>query len=88
MRRIEYSQYVISDQLANINHSLERMNETMDAAYNAISDIRANTDNITDYMKHVSENSDVIVYNTAVTAYYTKINASLTDALGFMVALK
>lgn len=88
LRRIEYSQYVISDQLANINHSLERMNETMDAAYNAISDIRANTDNITDYMKHVSENSDVIVYNTAVTAYYTKINASLTDALGFMVALK
>ena len=36
--------------------------------------------------KHISKNSDVIAHNTAVTAYYSKINAELTNALGYMVA--
>ena len=40
------------------------------------------------FMERLSKNSDVIAHNTAVTAYYSKINAELTDALGFMVALK
>ena len=88
LKRIERSQIVISDQLANMNHSLKRMNDTMDAAYNAITDIRANSNNMAEYMKHISENSDVVAHNTAVAAYYTKVNASLTNALGFMVALK
>ena len=49
--------------------------------------LSANTGDMTEYMAHISQNSDVIAHNTAVTAYYSKINAELTDALGFMVAL-
>lgn len=41
-----------------------------------------------EYMEHISKNSDVIAHNTAVTAYYSKVNAELTNALGYMVAFK
>ena len=60
----------------------------MSAAYSAITDIRANSKDMSEYMKHIAKNSDVIAHNTAVTAYYSKINAELTDSLGFMMALK
>lgn len=88
LKRIECSQYRIAAQLESINYSLKEMNETMDAAYNAITDIRETGHSMAEYMKHISENSDVMAHNSAVTAYYSKINASLTDALCFMVALK
>lgn len=86
--RIENSQYRIAAQLESINSSLQEMNDTMDAAYNAITDIRETGYSMAEYMKHISENSDVMVHNSAVTAYYSKINATLTEALCFMVALK
>lgn len=88
LQRIEYSQYKIAAQLESINYSLKEMNDTMDAAYNAITDIRETGYSMAEYMKHISENSDVMAHNSAVTAYYSKINATLTDALCFMVALK
>lgn len=88
LQRIEYSQYKIATQLQSINYSLKQMNATMDAAYNAITDIRETGNSMKEYMKHISENSDVMAHNSAVTAYYSKINAMLTDALCFMVALK
>ena len=46
------------------------------------------TGEIKDYSRISAENSSVIAYNTAATAFYSKRNAELTDALGFMVALK
>lgn len=39
-------------------------------------------------MEHISRNSDVVAHNTAVTAYYSKVNTELTNALGYMVAFK
>ena len=36
----------------------------------------------------IAENMAVVAHNTAVTALYAKKNAELTNALGFMVALK
>ena len=36
----------------------------------------------------IAETSEVIAHNTAVTAYYSKVNAELTNALGYMVAFK
>ena len=40
------------------------------------------------YMEKVAANSDVIAHNTAVNAYYSQVNAELTDALGYMVAMR
>ena len=36
----------------------------------------------------IADNTAVIAHYSAVTAHYSKINAELTDALGFMIALK
>jgi len=85
---IKQNQYMIYQELRNINASLSRLNNTMDTALTSIQGIEANTASMNEYMEHISQNSDVIAYNTAVTAYYGKVNAELTNALGYMVAFK
>ena len=66
-------------QMQYTNSQLKTLNDTMDKALTSIQGIEANT-------TRVAENSDVIAHNTAVSAYYSKVNAELTNALGFMVA--
>lgn len=88
LEEIKQNQYMMYQELRSINSSLSRLNSTMDKALTAIQGIEANTTSMNEYMEHISKNSDVIAHNTAVTAYYSKINAELTNALGFMAALK
>lgn len=78
---IKQNQYMMYQELRKINTSLQQLNSTMDAAVGSLRNIETNT-------KHISENSDLIAHNTAVTAYYSKVNAELTNALGYMVAFK
>lgn len=88
LQNLQQTQYMICNQLAAMNNALDRMNSTMEVAYGAITDIRANTNDMTAYMANISKNSNVIAHNSTVTAYYSKVNAELTNALGFMMALK
>ena len=88
LQNLQQTQYMICNQLAAMNNALDRMNSTMEVAYGAITDIRANTSDMTAYMANISKNSNVIAHNSTVTAYYSKVNAELTNALGFMMALK
>lgn len=78
---IKDTQYMIYSELQTVNRSLERLNSTMDKVLVSIQNMEKDIANI-------SANTDVIAYNSAVTAHYTKVNAELTNALGFMVALK
>lgn len=79
--KIKQNQNMIYEEMCNINVSLQRLNTTTTKALNAIQ-------NIGDSVAHISKNSDIIAHNTAVTAYYSKLNAELTNALGYMVAFK
>lgn len=79
LEKIKQNQYMLYSELRSINATLSSMDKTMNKALVSIR-------NTEEHMKHVSENSDVIAYNTAATAFYTKKNAELTDALGYMVA--
>lgn len=88
LNEIERSQYMIYSQLTEMNSTLKSIDRTMHSAYSAISTIESNTNSMKTYMENISKNSDVIAHNTEVTAYYSKVNAELTNALGFMVALK
>lgn len=88
LKNIEQTQYMIYSQLTEMNRTLDEMSSTMDSAYTAISKIETNTSDMSRYIAHISENSDVIAHNSTVTAYYSKLNAELTNALGFMVAMK
>ena len=78
---IKQNQYMMYQELRKINTSLQQLNSTMDAAVGSLRNIETSA-------KHISENSDLIAHNTAVTAYYSKVNAELTNALGYMAAFK
>jgi len=86
LENIKQNQYMMYEELCSINSSLDSLNSTMDKALTSIQGIEANTRSMNEYMEHISKNSDVIAHNTAVTAYYSKVNAELTNALGYMVA--
>lgn len=79
LESIKENQYMMYRQMQYTNSQLKTLNDTMDKALTSIQGIEANT-------TRVAENSDVIAHNTAVSAYYSKVNAELTNALGFMVA--
>jgi len=85
---IKQNQYMMYQEMRSINASLQSLNSSMDKALTSIQGIEANTTSMNGYMEHISQNSDVIAHNTAATAYYSKLNAELTNALGYMVALK
>ena len=61
-------------EMQEINESLRSLNFTMGQALAAIRGIKANTSQMSEYMKNISDNSAVIAHNTAVSAYYSKIN--------------
>lgn len=77
---IKDTQYMIYSELQTVNRSLDHLNKTMDTALISIQNMESDIANI-------SKNTDVIAHNTAVTAHYAKVNAELTNALGFMIAL-
>ena len=87
LEKIQKNQYMVYTELKGIHSSLNRLNDTMGQALQSIQSIKANTDSMTDYMATIAQNSHVIAHNTAKTAYYAKINAELTNSLGFMRAL-
>lgn len=87
LETIKENQYMIYDAIQTTNTSLRRLESTMNVAAKSLRVIEAKAETMTQYMSRIAANSDVIAHNSAVTAYYSKINAELTNALGFMVAL-
>lgn len=66
---------------AEMNKNLHELNTSMHKAVESLGQIQGAA-------KKIVENSELTAYNTAATAYYTKINTQLTNALGYMVAFK
>lgn len=95
LEEIKQNQYMMYQELRNINVSLDKMNNTLDEALTSIQSMGSTMEHIAQNSDVIAQNSDVlaknskvIAHNTAVTAYYSKINAELTNALGYMVAFK
>jgi hypothetical protein len=85
---IKENQFMIYNKLRDIDNSLSTLNYTMEKAVSSLDTISKNTSDMNVYLDNISKNTAVIAHNSAVTAYYSKVNAELTNALGFMVALK
>ena len=86
---IKDNQYILYCQMSAINKNLTNIGNTMEKALKSIEEsIDSAAGTIDARMKNLVDNSAVIAYNTAVNAYYAKKNAELTNALGFLVALK
>ena len=85
---IKENQLTVYNKLNAIEKSLKSLNSTMNKAVSSLEAIAINTNNMSQYLENISNQSDVIAHNTAISAYYSRVNAELTNALGFMVALK
>lgn len=71
---IKSSQYLLYSEMQRASNDLSALNEKMTNAVKTLD--------------KVGDQTEQIAYNAEVTAYYSKKNAELTDALGYMVALK
>ena len=78
LEQIKKNQYMIYSELKNIKESLIELKEGM---LDAIETIEGDLDII-------AKNTEVTAFYSKVNAYYAKKNAELTNALGFLIALK
>ena len=69
---------MVYSELKNIQNSLSELKEGMQTT---VKTINGNLDIIT-------KNTEVTAFYSKVNAYYAKKNAELTNALGFLIALK
>ena len=81
MEHIKDSQEMICGLLKSIDSGLGQLNKTMNTALMTLNTIEYNSERI-------AQSNARIEYNTTVTAYYSKMTAHATSALGFLVALK
>lgn len=88
LEQIKKNQFKLYTMLEKIEDDLQQLNSKLD-------DVNSSLGNVNNSLDVLSVKADSIIKNTAATAYYaeqtakyTKINAELTNALGFMVALK
>lgn len=95
LEKIKDNQYMLYTQISEVNNGLNKLNSTMEKAVETLKTISSDTDairvttsSINAHTAQIAENSEVIAYNTAATAFYAKKNTELTNALGFMAALK
>ena len=88
LEEIKQNQYTIYTELKGMSRSLNELASTMKQATKAIEGIERNTGRIADYSEVIANNSSVIAYNTAKSAFYAKKNAELTNAMGYLIALK
>lgn len=95
LEQIKSNQYMMYSAMCSMKKELTQLNDTMNNALTAIysiensaSDAVIQLEGISQIGTTIAKNSDVIAHNTAAAAYYAKKNAELTDALGYLVALK
>lgn len=88
LEEIKQNQYMIYSAIQETNSQLSKLNSSMGSVISTLSSISADTSDMKSYMSKIADNTEVIAYNTEKTAYYAKKNAELTNALGFLVALK
>ena len=81
LEQIKNNQYTAYSKLQSIQSDLVTLNSLTNQALKSLE--KATID-----LEAIGTNSEVIAYNTAQTAFYTKKNNELTRALGLMVALK
>ena len=78
---IKQNQYKLYSAVNTVNKNISTLSDKMNIAINELK--KAN-----EIGQSIKENTAVIAYNTAANAYYSKLNAELTNSLGYLSALK
>ncbi len=76
IKRVQYYTYEV---MTKIQRNTQAISQKMDSAISTLN-------KISEDIGAIRETSELIAYNTEKTAYYAKMNAELTDALGYMAA--
>ena len=88
LEQIQRNQYYIYRAISETNQELNALNKSMEQALESLSAISVKVEGIGHTVTQIAETTEVIAYNTEQTAFYAKKNTELTNALGFLVALK
>lgn len=95
LEQIKQNQYMMYSAMKQIDNELGQLNNAMSEVLSAAYSIErntaqtaGNTARIAADSDTIAQNSSVIARNTAATAFYAKKNAELTNAMGYLVALK
>lgn len=81
LEQIKRGQYMVYSMLNEISSSLSSLESTTNDALSAMDKMQGD-------ISRIAHNSKVIAYNSERTAFYAKKNQKLTNALGYMIALK
>lgn len=79
--QIKINQFMLYQAVSSVNEQLSSLNEAANRMTNELQSVNTN-------LSSIRESSAVIAYNSAQTAYYSKVNAELTNSLGYLIALK
>lgn len=95
LAKIQNNQYMLYEKLSKIEAGINNINSSMDRAINILHSTEMTVEQITKILDSIENNTaeikantDVIAHYSEITAYYSKKNADLTNALGYLVALK
>ena len=102
LESIKANQFMLYKEMKEVNRNLNAVNASLNRAITEINNLQwttkqtnAHLAEIGDTAKGLLVTSATTAYNTAVTAHYSaitahysKVNAELTNALGFMIAMK
>lgn len=88
LEQIKANQYMMYSTMCDMRDELGELNSSMGSALDVLYDIEGNTAKAKGHLEAIAQSNEVIAYNTAAAAYYAKKNAELTNALGYLVALK
>lgn len=95
LETIKNNQFLLYQQLNNLNKTLTNISKGLNKCLDELKNINKSCTEISEYAQIIKDNTSVMVKNTAITAhfsemtaYYSKKNSELLDALGFLMALK
>ncbi len=81
LEEIKQNQYMIYSELKSINSNISKLDDSMNKILGKVTEIGTN-------VEAIRNSTEIMEENSRIAAYYTKKNAELTNALGYLVALK
>ena len=81
LEEIKNNQVLMYHELQSINNNISMLNNSMNRILDKVSEIGTN-------VEAIRNSTEIMEENTKIAAYYSKKNAELTNAMGYLVALK
>lgn len=81
LEEIKQNQFMIYSELKSINSNISKLDDSMNKILGKVTEIGTN-------VEAIRNSTEIMEENSKIAAYYSKKNAELTNAMGYLVALK